>query len=164
MRQRVNRVFQYDARDCSEVDVQKLLLAVDGSESSMRATRALIETARLYREPVHVDLVNVHLPIPPIGGFFNTVVSKEMVDKYYRDEGVCAVHASEGMLADAGIAFATHILIGNIAETIVQHGDAAQCRMLYMGTRGMGAVANMVMGSVATKVVHLAMVPVVLVR
>jgi nucleotide-binding universal stress UspA family protein len=36
--------------------------------------------------------------------------------------------------------------------------------MIYMGTRGMTAVSNMVMGSIATKVLHLADVPVVLVH
>jgi nucleotide-binding universal stress UspA family protein len=35
--------------------------------------------------------------------------------------------------------------------------------MMYMGTRG-GALANMVLGSVATKVLHLAHIPVVLVH
>jgi nucleotide-binding universal stress UspA family protein len=36
--------------------------------------------------------------------------------------------------------------------------------MIYMGTRGMGAVSGLVMGSTATKVLHLASVPVVLVH
>jgi len=142
----------------------KLILAVDGSQPALRATIALIEAARLYRDPVHVDLVTVHLPIPPVGGFFDTVVSKDMVEQYYRDEGKHAIQSSEKMLAEACIAFTSHILVGSIAETIVIHGDTAQCRMIYMGTRGMGAVANMVMGSIATKVVHLALVPVVLVH
>jgi nucleotide-binding universal stress UspA family protein len=140
------------------------LLAVDGSQAALRATVALIEAARLYRDPVHVDLVTVHLPVPRVGAFFDTVVSKDMVEQYYRDEGKQAIQSSERMLTEAGIAFNAHILVGSIAETIVAHGDAAQCRMIYMGTRGMGAVANMVMGSIATKVVHLALTPVVLVH
>ena len=142
----------------------KLLLAVDGSPSASRATLALIENARLYRDAVEVDLVTVRLPVPPVGGFFNAVVSKDMVEQYYRDEGRQATQSSERMLTEAGIAFTTHILVGSIAETIVEQGDTAQCRMIYMGTRGMGAVANLVMGSIATKVVHLALVPVVLVH
>jgi nucleotide-binding universal stress UspA family protein len=36
--------------------------------------------------------------------------------------------------------------------------------MIYMGTRGMTALSNMMMGSIATKVVHLSPIPVVLVR
>jgi nucleotide-binding universal stress UspA family protein len=36
--------------------------------------------------------------------------------------------------------------------------------MIFMGTRGMTALSNMVMGSVATKVLHLAHIPVVLIH
>jgi nucleotide-binding universal stress UspA family protein len=141
----------------------KILLAVDGSEASIRATHKVAEAARLYREPVDVELVTVHLPIPEIGGLFNTVVSKQMVERYYKDEGVEALAASEKILTAAGIPYTSRILVGNVAESLVEHADAAQCQMIYMGTRGMRALPNLVMGSIATKVVHLALVPVVLV-
>jgi nucleotide-binding universal stress UspA family protein len=36
--------------------------------------------------------------------------------------------------------------------------------MIYLGTRGMTALPNMLLGSVATKVLHLAQVPVVLIH
>jgi len=36
--------------------------------------------------------------------------------------------------------------------------------MIVMGTRGMGTVANLVLGSVATKVIHLSHIPVILVK
>jgi len=141
----------------------KILLAVDGSEPSIRATRNVVEAARLYREPMEVELVTVHLPIPQIGGLFSTVVSKQMVEQYYKEEGAQALAASESILAEAGIAHASRTLVGNIAETLAEHADRTRCRMIYMGTRGMSALPNLVMGSIATKVVHLALVPVVLV-
>ena len=128
------------------------------------ATRKLIETARWCRDTVQVELVAVHLPIPKIGGLFNTVVNQEMVEQYYEDEGAQMLASSKKLLSEAGIAYTSHILVGQIAETIVEAGDARDCQMIFMGTRGMSAVANMVMGSIATKVVHLALVPVVLVR
>ena len=142
----------------------KLLLAVDGSDPAIRATRKLIETADLFKDPVQVELVGVHLPIPKIGGLFNTVVNQQMVERYYRDEGAQMLAASEKLLSEAGVAHTSHILVGQIAETLVEHGDANGCRMIFMGTRGMSALSNMVMGSIATKAVHLAQVPVVLVR
>jgi nucleotide-binding universal stress UspA family protein len=36
--------------------------------------------------------------------------------------------------------------------------------IMFMGTRGMRALANRVLGPVATKVLHLAHIPVVLIR
>jgi nucleotide-binding universal stress UspA family protein len=142
----------------------KILLAVDGSEPSIRATRSVVETVRLYREPVEVELVTVHLPVPQIGSTIGTVVTRQMVEQYYQEEGAQALAPSEKILKDAGIAYTSRILVGDIAQQIVEHGDAAQCRMIYMGTRGMSALPNLVMGSIATKVVHLALVPVVLVH
>jgi nucleotide-binding universal stress UspA family protein len=38
------------------------------------------------------------------------------------------------------------------------------CDGIVMGTRGMSAVGNLVMGSVATKVIHLTKLPVTLVK
>jgi nucleotide-binding universal stress UspA family protein len=41
-----------------------------------------------------------------------------------------------------------------------EHG----CAQIVMGTRGLGTVSGMLLGSVATKVIHLADVPVVLLK
>ena len=43
----------------------KVLLPVDGSESAERATRKLIETAGWCKEQPKIDLLTVHLPVPP---------------------------------------------------------------------------------------------------
>lgn len=88
----------------------KILLAVDGSASSIRATRKVVEAARLYRESVSVELVTVHLPISSVGGLFDTVVSKQTVDRCYKDEGAQALAASERILSEAFIAYTSRIL------------------------------------------------------
>ena len=144
--------------------MQKILLAVDGSESALRAARKLIEGAAAYREPPQVELVTVHLPVPHVGGFAGTVVSHEMMDKYYREEGEKALAACKQALNEAGLRYTQHILVGDVARAIVERADKAGCQMIYMGTRGMTALSNMLLGSVATKVLHLAHVPVVLVH
>ena len=142
----------------------KILLAVDGSESAVRATRKLVESAGWYKEPVQIELVTVHLPLPQVGGFANVVVSQEMIDRYYREEGGKALAPSRKVLDEASLRYTPHILIGEPAHVITEHADKSGCRMIYMGTRGMTAIANLVLGSVATKVLHLTHVPVVLVH
>ena len=141
----------------------KILLAVDGSESAARAARKLIETAGWYKEPPTVELVAVHLPVPLVG-FSDVVVSRQMVERYYQEEGEKMLATARRLLDAAGIKYVPHILIGQIAQTIVEHARTSGCHMIYMGTRGMTAVSNVVMGSTATKVLHLAAVPVVLVH
>ena len=142
----------------------KILLAVDGSESSIRAAQKLVESAGWYKEPLEVELVTVHLPLPEVGGFAGSVVSREMVDKYYGEEGGKALGPVQKVLDDAGVRHVPHILIGEIAQTIVAHQQKTACEMIYMGTRGLSAMANLVVGSVTMKVLHLCTCPVVLVH
>lgn len=142
----------------------KILLAVDGSESAVRATRKLVESAAAFKEPPQVELVTVHLPVPHVGGFSGVVVTHEMIEQHYREEGQKALAPIKEILDKAGIRYTPHILVGDIAKAIVEQADKVRCDMIYMGTRGMTAMSNMLVGSIATKVLHLAHVPVVLVH
>ena len=47
---------------------------------------------------------------------------------------------------------------------ITRKAEELNCDAIIMGTRGMGALGNLVMGSIATKVVHLTRLPVTLVK
>lgn len=142
----------------------RILLAVDGSESAVRATRKLVEGAAAYKEPPQVELVTVHLPVPHVGGFSGVVVSHEMIEQHYREEGEKALAPGKQILDQAKIRYTPHILVGDIAKAIVEQADKSRCDMIYMGTRGMSAATNMLVGSIATKVLHLAHVPVVLIH
>jgi len=50
------------------------------------------------------------------------------------------------------------------SKTIVDYAKANKCDHIIMGTRGMGAFGNLVLGSTANQVVHLAEIPVTLVK
>ena len=56
------------------------------------------------------------------------------------------------------------MLIGPVAETIARTALGQNCDGIVMGTRGLGAAAGALLGSVASQVVHLADVPVTLVK
>lgn len=56
------------------------------------------------------------------------------------------------------------VLIGPVAETIARIALEQNCDGIVMGTRGLGAVAGALLGSVASQVVHLSDVPVTLVK
>ena len=142
----------------------KILLAVDGSESALRATRKLIESAGWYQEPIEIELVTVHPPVPQVGGFAGAVVTHDMVEHYYSEEGGKALAPSRKLLDEARLRYTPHILIGDVAPTIVEHARKCGADLIFMGTRGMTAMSKLVLGSVATRVLHLAHVPVVLVH
>ena len=64
----------------------------------------------------------------------------------------------------AGIAYKAGILVGKVAESIVQHAAKTRCDLIFIGTHGRTEAANMLLGSTATKVLHISKVPVLLVR
>jgi len=98
--------------------------------------------------------------VPNMGQF----VSQQMVQKYYDDESDAMLKPSRDLLDAAGIAYTVQRLVGPIAETIVERAKQSGSDMIYMGTRGMSALANMTMGSVTTRVLHLTHLPVVLIH
>ena len=64
----------------------------------------------------------------------------------------------------AGIACVRYVRIGHPGDEIAACAAEHGCDAIVMGTRGMGTVAGLLLGSVATRVLRVAQVPVTLVR
>jgi nucleotide-binding universal stress UspA family protein len=141
----------------------KILLAVDGSKSALDAVDCLVEHADWYREKPAVELVTVHLPVPKLPRM-GMVVGKNQIQRYYEEEGEAALAAAKKKLDAAGIAYKASVLVGRIAESIVQHASKTRCDLIFIGNQGRTAAANMLLGSTATKVLHISKTPVLLVR
>jgi nucleotide-binding universal stress UspA family protein len=141
----------------------KILLAVDGSKPSQDAVDCLAEHADWYREKPQVELVTVHLPVPKLPGM-GAAVGKTQIAKYYEDEGQKCLAAARKKLDAAGIPYQARVLVGPVAESITKHAEARRCDLIYLGTRGHTAATNALLGSTASKVLHIATVPVLLVK
>ncbi len=141
----------------------KVLLAVDGSPSAVRATQTLIDSVPAYKEMPEIHILTVHRPLPNVGTMAS-IITTEMRERYYREECDAALAPCTALFYAAGLKYQTHRAIGPIAPTIVQTARELGCESIYMGTRGHSAVANVVVGSIATQVLHLAGVPVTLVH
>lgn len=141
----------------------KILLAVDGSKYSLDAVDCLIEHADWYRDKPVVELVTVHLPLPKLPRM-GLVVGKNQIQRYYDEEGEARLATAKNRLDGAGISYKATVLVGGIAESIVRHAARTRCDQILIGTHGRNAAGNMLLGSVATKVLHLSPVPVLLVR
>jgi nucleotide-binding universal stress UspA family protein len=142
--------------------MHKLLVAVDGSESALRAVRYAMKLAR-ENGPCSIHLVNVHEP-PLLYGELAVYVPREKMERLQREHSEALLEPAAAILREGSVPFTTETLVGEVAATIARRADELGCDAIVMGTRGMGAIGNLVMGSVATKVVHLAKVPVTLVK
>jgi nucleotide-binding universal stress UspA family protein len=141
----------------------KLLVPVDGSSHSLRTADYLIKSLSWFKGGAEIHLLNVQRPIP-YGGRVSSIVGQDKINQYHHDEGIAALKPAMQSLDAAGVKYHYHIGVGDEAETIVKYAQEQGCDQIVMGTRGMGSVSNLLLGSVATKVIHLAGVPVVLVK
>jgi nucleotide-binding universal stress UspA family protein len=141
----------------------KLLVPVDGSESSLHAVNHLIEKIALVKLPIEIHLLNVQHPMP-YGGRVTSVIGHDKVAQYHHDEGMAALQPTRALLDAAGLKYTFHIGVGDAPEIIAEYAKEKGCDQIIMGTRGLGSVSNLMLGSVATKVIHLAEMPVLLVK
>ncbi len=137
----------------------RVLIPIDGSENSLRTVRFVIRKAPLYKEPLEIHLLNVQHPFP---GTIQGV--HEQAELHHHDEGIKALAAARKALDAVGLKYVYHISVGDAAEVIDHFVKDKNIEQVVMGTRGAGSIANMLLGSVATKVLHLADVPVLLVK
>ena len=110
------------------------------------------------------EIPNGYLEANAKPGAFGSGLSQEEIDAYHQEEGEAAVQAASALLTQAGVPFDVHIEAGAAAETITRVADETGAHEIFMGTRGLGSVSALFMGSVATGVLSLTELPVTLVK
>jgi nucleotide-binding universal stress UspA family protein len=142
--------------------MEKVLLAVDGSECSDRAVRWTISVISAMNRPARLDVVTVQ-PAINAGGI-RSFVGNEAIETYQREEGDKCLASARMALDAAKVAHTPHILLGPIGQSIADFAVQNGCDAIVMGTRGLGGVSGLVLGSVATQVIQVATVPVTLIK
>lgn len=139
--------------------MKKILVPIDGSEHSTRVVRHVLTLAAELKTPLDIHLLNVQHPLP---GTIRGVA--EQARQYHQEQGEAALAGARKLLDDAKMKYSYHVSVGEAAPAVAQSVKELGCDHVVMGTRGMGSLGNMVLGSVATKVLHLVDVPVILVK
>jgi nucleotide-binding universal stress UspA family protein len=139
----------------------KILLPVDGSEGSARAARHVAGIAAMTKD-LEVHLANVQ----PLGDDWmvrRTIKPEELV-KMEQEWSESAMAPARAILKAAGAACVEHIEQGEVAPTIARLAEKLGCNQIVIGTRGHSALGDLLLGSVAVKVLHLTKIPVTLVK
>lgn len=139
----------------------RILVPVDGSDTSLAAVRFVGGTLARANPDLEIHLLNVQ---PPLPSAVTTFIDSAVVRDFHQEEGAKALAAARKLLDDAGVRHASHTVVGEPAETIAAYAEQQDCAGIVMGTRGLGRVAGLVLGSVAHKVLHLSKVPVTLAK
>lgn len=140
----------------------KILVPIDGSDNALRAARYAVMTAREHKS-ASIHLLTVH-PEPIVYGEIALYVDRSKVEEAQRDHAETLLKPAVDVVAAAGIPYTKEILVGDAAPSIARRAEELGCDIIVMGTRGLGALSNLVLGSVTMKVVHLTNLPVTLVK
>lgn len=142
--------------------MHKLMVPIDGSDNSLRALQYALRLAK-ENGPIRLHLLTAQ-PEPAVYGEIQVYVSTEKMRELQRQHSMDLQRSAIDMARAAGVTFENEIAVGDPAIVIAKRAEELACDAIVMGTRGMGAIGNLILGSVATKVVHLAKTPVTLVK
>ena len=139
----------------------KILIAVDGSPYTKAAARYVVRHRESFANPLEIHLLRVQPPIPYPGAA--AVAGKAAVEGYQRDESRAALAPAEKELAKAGVACTSAWRVGDVAQTIEKYAREQDIDLVISGSHGHGALANLAMGSVSTKLVATLSVPLLII-
>ena len=130
---------------------ERILLATDGSEDAERATMAALDLAGRSGAELHV----VHV-WHDVRGFARDFVKRELRSRGQEvlDGQVEKIEAAGGEVARA------HLRAGRTSDQVIALGEEIGAGLLVVGSRGLGTVRRILMGSQSEEIVHHAQVPV----
>ena len=137
---------------------QKILIAYDGSDHSRRAARIAGNMARV--QPKSKLVLVCVLEAMPSG------LGKPYIDNLITDrtrEGELMLQQAREIIGD-GVDVSSELLFGPPAESIMNVSTGQHCDLIVMGTRGLGGLKGLLVGSQIQKVISLSDVPVLAVK
>ena len=140
--------------------MKRILVGVDGSEASMKAAQLAAEIAIRFGARVTLAYVVPRLLLPP-DAYGLTVADVEQEHRVFGEK--LLAHALT-RLGESGVQVDTVVLSGPPAEGLAESAQAVDVDLVVVGSRGRGAVARMLLGSVTDRLVHICPKPVLVVR
>lgn len=139
----------------------RVAVPVDGSVESLQAVQRLVRCAGLLGR-LQVDLLHFQPGITLAASILPP--HDDVLREWSGRESDAALTQAMQLLGDAGIAHEVHRLTGDPASGIAAFSRTRGCELIAMGTRGLGAMHHLLMGSVALQTVRASDVPVALLR
>jgi nucleotide-binding universal stress UspA family protein len=135
---------------------EPVIIATDGSEPAEQAVAAGARVARTLR--TKVVLVYVRPSLGPLGEPYHQEKLRNQM-AYAR----VALDRAQALLGREGIEADEEILEGSAAERVVEFARARNAPLIVVGSRGHGAIAGALLGSVSSAIIHRADRPVLVV-
>lgn len=140
--------------------MKRILVGVDGSEASQRAARLGADIALRFGARLTLAYVVAPMLLPPDAyGLTTTDVAQE----HERYASKLLESAAE-RLAEPGLEIDTIVLVGPPAERLAEAASAPDVSLVAVGSRGHGAMARVLLGSVSDRLLRICARPVLVVH
>ena len=143
--------------------MKKILIATDGSASSVEAVEFGVELAAEHEAQVVFVHVAPALDAVPLAGF-GMAGGVPHVPHELNDLDRASLEDAEQVAARAGVEATSKLLVGNAVDEIVAHADSQGADMIIVGSRGHGTLASLLLGSVSRGVLSESKRPVAVIR
>ncbi|MDI1272835.1 universal stress protein [Polaromonas sp.] len=144
---------------------QRILVPVDGSDTSNKALTAALQLAR--DAGGRVRLVHVLEELSYLSGYEQFGGYSGDMTRIMRDSGTQILNDAKAIAAAAGVEADTMLfdtLGERLAETVAEAARQWKADLVVVGTHGRRGVGRMLLGSGAEQVIRLAPVPVLVIR
>jgi len=136
----------------------RILVAVDGSESAKKAFEKSIYLAQKCNSKL--DVIHVVLD-STYGG--DSATTFELIDEL-KEKGMKLLEQCKSQAIKNNVLVETLLELGDHAQVIIDIANKNNYDLIIMGSRGMSAFKELLLGSVSFKVMHHARCPVMVVR
>jgi nucleotide-binding universal stress UspA family protein len=140
--------------------MKRILVAIDGSEPAARGARLAADIAVRFGARLTLLYVVPRLLLPP--DVYGLTV--EEVEREHRAHAERILQAALTALGGAGVEIDSQVLAGPPAETLAEAANAPDVGLVVVGSRGQGAVARVLLGSVSDRLVHVCPKPILVVH
>jgi nucleotide-binding universal stress UspA family protein len=134
----------------------KILVATDGSEDAAVAREAAVDLARRSGSELHLVHVWHDVPSPYAHAFVKRELRRQ--GEEILDEEVRKVEQAGCTVTEA------HLRGGRTSDEIIELSEELDAGLLILGSRGLGPVRRILMGSHSEEIVHRAHLPVLVLR
>jgi len=139
----------------------KILIAVDGSAYTKRMLAYLAAHDEWFGPKHSYTVIHGVLAVPHRAAAF---VGQQMVREFYESDAELVFRPIRAFFAQQGLEASFVHTVGHVAESIAELAEEGKFDLVVMGSRGDSDIANLVLGSVVTKVLAKCPVPVLLIR
>jgi nucleotide-binding universal stress UspA family protein len=140
---------------------KRVVAAIDGSEQSIRAAQHAIDIARMVQGTV--SLITVVRPPEGWWGLEGAPPSPEALARAVSAGQQDVLDRVMGAIDTEGVSVESAQELGDPTAAILAHCEAVEADLLVIGRRGAGVMERVILGSVADRLAHHAVCPVLIV-